>query len=157
MSQSPLRFLRFLRETSGRIAISPYKPRLNIIYNHQIFSDINRGAVTISITPYWRRRRLCGEGWTHPRAYTTVERLQIKQPRPKVRCSLRVNQAEKKSAKILTKQLKLNIFEVNRENRLRLGITLKLFAWRFCSRLALSLEKNKKVDSHDCPFQHIGT
>ena len=88
----------------------------------------------------------------HPTS-TTVERLQIKQPRPKVRCSLRVNQAEKKSAKILTKQLKLNIFAVNRENRLRLGITLKLFAWRFCSRLALSLEKNKKIDSHDCPFQ----
>ncbi len=28
--------------------------------------DINRGAVTTSITPHWRRRRLCGDTWTSP-------------------------------------------------------------------------------------------
>ena len=31
-----------------------------------IVSDINRGAVTICITPHWRRRRLCGDSRTHP-------------------------------------------------------------------------------------------
>ena len=45
----------------GCIAICPYKPRRNPIYNHLIISDINRGAVTVSVTPHWRRRRLCGD------------------------------------------------------------------------------------------------
>ena len=44
-------------------------------------SDINRGAVTSSITPHWRRRRLCGGCHPHPRAYTTAERLQTQPPR----------------------------------------------------------------------------
>ena len=44
--------------------------------NHLIISVINRGAVTASITPYWRRRRLCGD-LKVPKKTSTVERLQI--------------------------------------------------------------------------------
>ena len=136
---------------------TPLQTRLNIISKHLISSDFNRASGYIMNNPALAPQATMWGQPNSPQKRTTVERLQTQQPRPKVRCSLRANQAEKKSAKILTKQIKLNIFAVNRENRLRLGITLKLFAWRFCSRLALSLEKNKIVDSHDCPFKHIGT
>ena len=36
---------------------------------HPASGDINRGAVTTSITPYWRRRRLCGDTRTSPHRY----------------------------------------------------------------------------------------
>ena len=150
MSQSP--FCGFCERPAG---ILRYAPTINDC-SHLIISDINRVSGYIFNNPTLERSDYVGKA-ERSQSSTTVERLHTQPPRPKVRCSLRVNQAEKKSAKILTKQLKLNIFAVNRENRLRLGITLKLFAWRFCSRLALSLEKNKIVDSHDCPFKHIGT
>ena len=44
----------------GCIAIRPYKPRRNPIYNHLIISDINRRAVTSSITPHWSEATMWG-------------------------------------------------------------------------------------------------
>ena len=52
----------------------PYAPTINSC-NHLIISDINRRAVTASITPYWRRRRLCGD-LKAPKKTSTAARLQ---------------------------------------------------------------------------------
>ena len=60
-----------------RYDILPYAPTINSC-SHLIISVINRGAVTALITPYWRRRRLCGD-LKVPKKTSTVERLQIQQ------------------------------------------------------------------------------
>ena len=43
------------------LGVLPYPPTINDC-KHLITSNINRGAIRSSLTPHWRRRRLCGEG-----------------------------------------------------------------------------------------------
>ena len=52
-----------------RISVMNWKPAI-----------LTARAVTSSITPHWRRRRLCGD-WQMLLNSTTVERLQTRQPR----------------------------------------------------------------------------
>ena len=59
----------------GCIAIRPYKPRRNPIYNHLIISDINRASGYIFNNPALERSDYVGKAERSPPP-TTVERLQ---------------------------------------------------------------------------------
>ena len=54
-----LRVLRNLRETSGSIAIRPYKSRRNLYITIWYPAILTARAVTIRVTPRWRRAQRC--------------------------------------------------------------------------------------------------
>ena len=64
--REPITNLCGIRDSRERLlGVLPYPPTINDC-KHLITSNINRGAIRSSLTPHWRRRRLCGDSRTHP-------------------------------------------------------------------------------------------